>query len=156
MLSAYWAQVTPTFLWFQSTLTEGFPRRKSLWSMTSSWISDAEWIISLIMATCLCDGSSALRTKRTHITSLSSYRLIEPKNNYEGPYVLLRKRRNKFAVKYKADQSLSNSIISLIMATCLCLCDGRRALRTKRTLITSLSSYQPIADMITYVGHTTA
>jgi hypothetical protein len=49
-----------TFLWFQSTLTEGFPRRKSLWSMTSSWISEAEWIISLIIATCRCVANSAL------------------------------------------------------------------------------------------------
>jgi hypothetical protein len=43
----------PTFLWFHSTLTLGFPRRKSAWSTTSSCMRDAEWIISAIMATCL-------------------------------------------------------------------------------------------------------
>lgn len=39
-----------TFLWFQMTLTLGLPRRENDWSMTSSWIKLAEWIISAIMA----------------------------------------------------------------------------------------------------------
>lgn len=39
-----------TFLWFQMTFTLGLPRRENDWSMTSSWIKLAEWIISAIMA----------------------------------------------------------------------------------------------------------
>ena len=51
---------THTFFWLQSALTEGFPRRKFDWSITSSWISDALWIISDIIATCRCDGRRPL------------------------------------------------------------------------------------------------
>lgn len=43
-----------TFLWFHNILTLGLPLREYDWSITSSCTKLAEWIISAIMATCLC------------------------------------------------------------------------------------------------------
>lgn len=74
-----------TFLWFQSTLTDGFPRRKSLWSMTSSCMRDAEWIISLIIATCLWDGSSALY----NISYILTRRTAKDQLNFGTKLILL-------------------------------------------------------------------
>lgn len=60
-------KVALTFLWFHNMLTLGFPLRQSAWSTTSSWMRDAEWIISEIMATCLCDANSPLYSTRTAV-----------------------------------------------------------------------------------------
>lgn len=77
--TSYLHQTTRTFLWFQRTLTEGLPRRKSDWSMTSSCISEAEWIISAIIATCRWAGSSPLQQSTNTLSpSIDQYRLRLP------------------------------------------------------------------------------
>lgn len=53
--------VSLTFFWLQTTLIEGLPRRKSGWSITSSWIKEALWIISEIIATCRCESKRPLK-----------------------------------------------------------------------------------------------
>lgn len=54
-----------TFLWFHMTFTLGLPRRENDWSMTSSWIKLAEWIISAIMAIFLWAFTSCGLWRRT-------------------------------------------------------------------------------------------
>lgn len=48
----------PTLRCPQSEFTEGFPRRVSLASMTSSWTKEAVWIISAILAISSCDSNN--------------------------------------------------------------------------------------------------
>ena len=52
-----------TFFWLHSILTDGLPRLKSDWSITSSWMSDALWIISDTIATCRCESKRWLENK---------------------------------------------------------------------------------------------